>query len=209
MFDQTSGNHGQAELTHTFYYCSGLPKEGFTFSRILKQIQSYQDPAPFVFLLGYVLPWDFWPRGANWLLHLWPEAGEKGRAVGKRHKPTNYLSSESSLSNKLSWEAHLATSYGSYWPINILLIILRCKEFWELSIFMCATPSNNKIRVLLVTENWRIDIDRNVLVSATQGVLMPYHLLFAPQQIAHHTYVELSTLVWTAFCLIIEFSLDM
>lgn len=110
---------------------------GLCFFQGLQQIQSHQDSALPVFLLGYVWPWDF-------SLHVYKLAvpslafrgWRKGTSSGQKAKANKlFMSSESSLSNRLSWKPHhLATSYWSYSSVNIFLISPRCKDFWELSV---------------------------------------------------------------------------
>ena len=104
----------QTMLTPKFNNHNGLIKEGFTFPRILQQIQSHQLLLSFCLAMSCHGTCDL--MLTEWLLHLWPsEAGGRGKAVGKKQKRTNRLCHLSLPLQETFVEAP---------PCNFLLILL-------------------------------------------------------------------------------------
>ena len=93
---------------------NGLIKEGFTFPRILQQIQSHQLLLSFCLAMSCHGTCDL--MLTKWPLHLWPsEGGGRGKAVGKKQKRTNRLCHLSLPLQETFVEAP---------PCNFLLILL-------------------------------------------------------------------------------------
>ena len=184
----------QTMLTPKFNNHNGLIKEGFTFPRILQQIQSHQLLLSFCLAMSCHGTCDL--MLTEWLLHLWPsEAGGRGKAVGKKQKRTNCLCHPS---------LPIAGDFRGGPTLQLLIDLIS-----QLIYFGSFLDARNLGRLVLLwlslqkkKKNQGSISNRKRENRYTAGVWWCFDamsLFFVLHQIAHHTCQEVSALGCTDF----------